>query len=226
VIRPELTLVPGPLADLGGAAPAPGVRRARAKTKLPKAPEIKTVPPTAAVPAWARANRRAGENESLFAAGAGLALLDAHFRRDPPPAGALRSRLALQSAAASAKMARLNADASALRVLRFAVTAEPLPAAKLLHLWHDLASRPPSLDARRFAIAAGLLDLPVAAADALAESLSEQSRAGDPDTAAAKAAAMISTAFPDAPTSDAEILALWPFDLVLAHRCAGTGPCR
>ena len=55
------------------------------------------------------------------AAGAGLALLDAFLRRDPPAAGALRSRLALKSAAASAKILRLNADEGALRDLRFAV---------------------------------------------------------------------------------------------------------
>ena len=44
----------------------------------------------------------------MFAAGAALALLDAALRADPPAAGALRARLALQSAAASAKMLRLN----------------------------------------------------------------------------------------------------------------------
>jgi hypothetical protein len=69
----------------------------------------------------------------LFAAGAGLALLDAHLRRDPPWARALRSRLALQSAAASAKILRLNADAAALRDLRFAV-GDAGPAARLLQL--------------------------------------------------------------------------------------------
>jgi hypothetical protein len=218
VIRPDLTLVANPFAELYEAVPSLGVKQARAKTNSPKAPEIKTVPLTAAVPTWARANGRAGENESLFAAGAGLAFLDAHFRRDPPAAGALRSRLALQSAAASAKMARLNADAAALRDLRFAVAAEPLPAAKLLQLWHDLAGRPPSLDARRFAIAAGLLDLPAANAEALAETLHEQSRAGDPISAAANAAAATFSAFPDARAAEAEILALWAFDLVLAIR--------
>jgi Protein of unknown function (DUF1403) len=104
--------------------------------------------------------------------------------------------------------------------LRFAITAEPLAAAKLLELGRDLTSRPPSLDARRLATAASLLDLPVATGDALAESLSEQSRAGDPISAAAKAAALTFAAFPDAPAADAEILALglrlrWPRPLSL-----------
>jgi Protein of unknown function (DUF1403) len=218
VIRPALTLVPDPLVDLGEPVPALSVRRARTKAHSLKAPENKTSPPPAAVPAWARAHGRAGESEPLFCAGAGLALLDACLRRDPPAAGALRARLALQSAAASAKILRLNADAAALRDLRFTATAEPPPAAKLLELWRDLTGRPPSLDARRLANAAGLLDCPFATADALAERLSEQSRAGDPVSAAAKAAAAVFAAFPGAPAAEAEVLALWAFDSVLALR--------
>ena len=52
------------------------------------------------------------------------------------------------SAAASAKILRLNADEGALRDLRFAVGDELGPAAKLLTLWRELAARPPSLDAK------------------------------------------------------------------------------
>ena len=225
MIRPALTLVPDPLATRSETVPAPGVRRARTKTSSPKAPEIETSPPPAAVPAWARAHGRAGENEPFFCAGASLALLDACLRRDPPAAGTLRQHLALTSAAASAKILRLNADASALRDLRFTATAEPPPAAKLLELWRDLAGRRPSLDVRRFAAAAGLLALSVAAPDALAERLSETARAGDPVSAAAKAAAAVFAALPDAPAADAEVLALWAFDLVLALRLR-CGPCR
>jgi Protein of unknown function (DUF1403) len=218
VIRAALTLVPDPVADLGkGALASPG-RPAPAKRTAANCLDQQTFPSPPALPSWARASGWAGQGDPLFFAGAGLALLDAVLRRDPPAAGALRARLALQSAAASAKILRLNADAAALRDLRFAVAAEPLPAAKLLQLWRDLAGRPPSLDARRLATAVGLLDLPVATADALAESLSEQSRAGDPVSAAAKAAAQAFSAFPDAPAPEAEILAFWLFDLVLAIR--------
>ena len=106
-------------------------------------------PVPAPVPAWARASGRAGEGDLLFAAGAGLALLDAHLRRDPPCAGVLRSRLALMSTAASAKILRVNADEAALRDLRFAVGDALGPVAKLLRLWRDLAARPPGLDPRR-----------------------------------------------------------------------------
>jgi hypothetical protein len=218
VIRAELTLVPDALADLGEGIAAPSIRRSPTKTNSPKVVELRAFPPPVAVPAWARATGRAGESDPLFAAGAGLALLDAHLRHDPPAAGALRSRLALQSAAASTRILRLNVDASALRDLRFPATAEPPPAAKLLELWRELAARPPSLDARRVGAAAGLLDLSVAAPDALAERLSEIARAGDPVSAAAKTAAAVFTALPDAPAADTEVLALWAFDNVLALR--------
>jgi hypothetical protein len=223
VIRADLALVPDPLADLGEAVATPSRRSARTGRSSAKAREAQAFPPPAAFPAWARANGRADEHP-LFAAGAGLALLDVLLRRDPPTAGALRSRLALQSAAASAKLLRLNTDDGGLRDLRFAVAAEALPAAKLLQLWRDLVGRPPSLDPRRLAIATGLLDLPVTNADALTESLSEQSRAGDPISAAAKAATATSSAFPDAPAASTEILALWAFDMVLALRLRWARP--
>jgi hypothetical protein len=153
----------------------------------------------------------------LFAAGAGLALLDAHLRRAPSAAGALRQRLALKSAAASAKILRLNTDEGALRDLRFAV-GDAGQAARLLALWQDLAARPPSLDTRRLAAVVSALDLAVPNADALAETLREPSRAGDPVSAAAKAAATTFAALPDAQAADAEVLALWAFDSALALR--------
>jgi len=173
--------------------------------------------PPLAAPSWTRASGRA-DGDQLFFAGAGLALLDAVLRHDPPAAGALRQRLALQSAGACAKILRLNADVAALRDLRFAVGDALGPAAKLLRLWREFAARPPALDAGRTRSAAAVLDLPVADADVLAERLREQSRAGDPVSAAAKAAAAAFSAFPDAPAAEAEILALWVFDLVLAVR--------
>jgi Protein of unknown function (DUF1403) len=217
VIRADPTLVLDPLAELDEAISTLSRRSARTGRSSTKTLEASALPPPAAVPAWARASGRAGE-DSLFAAGAGLALLDAHLRRDPPVAGALRARLALQSAATSATILRLNADAGALRDLRFAVGDALVPAAKLLQLWRELAARPPALDAGRIRAAAAVLDLPVANADVLAESLRQQSRAGDPVSAAAQAAAAAFSAFPDAPAAEAEILALWAFDMSLAIR--------
>jgi len=215
VIRPDLTLVPDPLADLGEAVPAPLRRSARTSRTSAKAPETQAFPPPAAVPSWARASGRAGD--PLFAAGAGLALLDAHLRRDPPAAGALRSRLALISAAASAKILRLNTHEGALRDLRLAV-GDAGPAARLLQLWRDLAARAPSLDPGRLAAAAAALDLAPPDPDGLATSLKACAGEGDPISAAAKVAAFVFSAFLDAPAAEAEILALWAFDLALAIR--------
>jgi hypothetical protein len=216
VIRADLTLVLNPIADLGEGVPEPLRERARAKTSAAKAQGRQAFPPPAAVPAWARASGRAGEGDPLFFAGASLALLDAHLRRDPPAAGALRARLALQSAAASAKILRVNTHEGALRDLRFAV-GDAGPAARLLQLWRDLAARPPSLDLDRLRTAAARLDLAVDP-NGLAPSLKACAGEGDPVSAAAKAAALAFSAFPDAPTAEAEILALWVFDLVLAIR--------
>ena len=208
--------------DLQERLSAPPAKRARAASIPRKNPEYKTVPP-APIPAWARASGRAGEGDPLFAAGAGLALLDAFLRADPPAAGALRSRLALQSAAASAKILRLNADEGALRDLRFAVGDALGPAANLLRLWRDLASRPPGLDPGRISGAVARLDLAVDP-NGLAASLKARAWEGDPVSAAAKAAAAVFSAFPDAPTAAAEILALWVFDLVLAIRLRWARP--
>jgi hypothetical protein len=223
VIRPDLTLVPDPLADLGEGGPAPLRRSAATRRTSAKAPETQVFPSlaTAPVPAWARASGRA-DGDPLFAAGATLALLDAHLRRDPPAAGALRARLALQSAAASAKILRLNTHEGALRDLRFAV-GDAGPASRLLQLWRDLAARPPSLDAARLAAAAAALDLAVDP-NGLAPRLKACAGEGDPVSAAAKAAAFTFSAFPDAPAAEAEILALWLFDLVLAIRLRWSRP--
>jgi hypothetical protein len=216
VIRADLTLVPDPSADLGEGGPAPLRRRGRSQ-QTSKAPERLAFPPSPPTPSWARASGTAGEGDPLFAAGASLALLDAHLRRDPPAAGALRSRLALISAAASAKILRLNADTAGLRDLRFAVGEELGPAAKLLGLWRTLADRPAVLDPKRIVDAAAALDLAVDP-NGLASNLKDCAGQSDPVSAAAKAAALVLSTLPDAPPAEAEILALWVFDMVIAIR--------
>ena len=179
----------------------------------------------APIPAWARASGRAGEGEPLFAAGAGLALLDAALRSDPPAAGALRARLALQSATASAKILRLNADQATLRDLRFAV-GDPLgPAANLLSLWRDLAGRRPSLDPGRIRDVAARLDLAVDP-NGLAASLKACVGEGDPVSAAAKAAGAVFSAVPDAPAPTPKSLRFGCSTRSSPSGCAGRGPCR
>ena len=164
MIRAEPDLLADLADDPDATAPAPPSRGVRARRSASNPLGQQPFPPLAAapVPSWARASGRAGQGDPLFAAGAGLALLDAFLRRDPPAASALRQRLALTSAAASAKILRVNADEGALRDLRFAMGDDPGPAARLLRLWRELASRPTSLDAGRLAAAAGWLDLGMA----------------------------------------------------------------
>ena len=218
MIRADFDLLAGLASDSAERVDAPPATRARAKTtSLAKTPERQAFPP-APIPAWARASGRAGEGDPLFAAGAALALLDGHLRTDPPAAGALRVRLALKSATASAKMLSVNTDEGALRDLRFAV-GDPLgPAANLLSHWRDCAGRPPSLDPDRIGDAAARLELGLVNTTALTETLLAHSRAGDPVSAAAKAAATVFSHFPDAPAAPPEILALWAFDMVIAIR--------
>ena len=196
---------------------APLPKTAKAKRPRAKAPETQAFPP-APIPAWARASGRAGEGDPWFAAGAALALLDGFLRHEPPCAGALRKRLALMSAAASAKILRLNADEGALRDLRFAVGDALGPAANLVSLWRDLAGRPPAFDADRLATAAARLDLALPDPNGLASGLKACAGEGDPVSAAGKTAALVASAFPDAPAAETEILALSLFDLVLAIR--------
>ena len=158
VIRADLTLVSDPAADPDDGVPAPLRRRGGASRTSAKAQERQAVPdPAPAVPSWAKASGRA-DGDPLFFAGASLALLDAFLRRDPPAAGALRARLALKSAAASAKILRLNVDEGALRDLRFAI-GEAGPAARLLSGVAGARRPAPGLDAGRLAAAAAALDL-------------------------------------------------------------------
>jgi len=218
VIRADLELLADRASDPLERAPAPVRQPRRTRRTSTKTRERHAPPPPAAIPAWARASGRAGEGDPLFAAGAGLALLDAFLHTEPPAAGALRARLALHSAAASAKILRLNADEAALRDLRFA-TGDPLgPAAALLSLWRDGTGRPPSLDPVRIFDAAARLDLALDSNVGLAVKLKACAGEGDPVSAAAKAAALAFCAAPDAQAPPSEIFALWVFDITLALR--------
>jgi hypothetical protein len=218
VIRADLELLDSRTPNPRDRVRAP-LRQPLPSKRLPaEAPKHQAFPPPASIPAWARASGRAGEGDPLFAAGAALALLDAALRADPPASGALRARLALQSAAASAKILHLNADEAALRDLHFAV-GDPLdPTANLVSLWRDGADRPPGLDPSRTFQAAARLDLALSDPNGLALSLKSCTGEGDPVSAAANAAALAFGAVPDAPPPEAEILALWAFDMVIALR--------
>jgi hypothetical protein len=217
VIRADFQMLANVLPGREDCVPAPAATRARAERTPAKTPERRAPPPPAPIPAWARANGRAGQGEPLFAAGAGLALLDACLRADPPAAGALRARLALQSAAVSAKILRLNADAA-----RYATSASPLathsgPRRTCCRSGAmPLAGRPASTQPG-FSTQRRRLDLAVDP-NGLALSLKACAGEGDPVSASAKPAALAFAAVPDAPAPPSEIMALWVFDMVIALR--------
>jgi hypothetical protein len=218
VIRADLHLISESVVDPGEGVGTPLPNTAKAKRVTAKALERQAFPQPAPIPAWARASGRPGQGDPLFFAGAALALLDAHIRRDPPAAGAVRARLALKSAAASAKILRVNADEATLRDLRFAVRNPSGAAAALASMWRDCARRPPSLDPDRLRAAAAALDLALPDSNALASHLKARAGEGDPVAAASTIAALVAFAFPDAPAPPAEIFSLWVFDMTIAIR--------
>ena len=221
VIRADLDSALRPARrPLGMAAQRRCARRARAKRTAAKAPERQALPPPAPIPAWARASGRAGEGDPLFSAGAELALLDAFLRADPPAAGALRARLALKSAAASAKILRAQRRRSraarpALRRRRSArAGGEPFVA--MARSRRPAAQPRPRPDPRRGG-AARPCRWPNATT--LAESLRKLAAGqGIRFQRPRRRAALAFSAFPDAPAAEAEILALWVFDMVIAIR--------
>ena len=113
------------------------------------------------------------------------------------------------SAAASAKILRLNADEGALRDLRFAVRRRARACGKpfeaVARSRRPAAQPRPGPDRRR----GGALDLALPDPNGLASSLKACAGEGDPVSAADKSAALVFSAFPDAPAAEAEILALW-----------------
>jgi hypothetical protein len=171
------------------------------------------------LPSWVRPRGKAADQAAAaFAAGAGLALLDASLGQKPPCAGALQHRLALRAAAASARILRLREDQAALRdAEHLAVSDDPGRAGRLHRLWRRLASDDARLDPGRLSEARRWLDLPEEGDFSALIGEFEQVLAGsaDPVTAAAQAAARAYRRFP---LPEGEILAASSADLVLALR--------
>ncbi len=165
--------------DRIGEAPAAAARR-RSRKGAKQAHEPFNPLAQSVFPSWARlpghcavdpnsgsgaANVSSGAANSCaaFSAGAGLALLDAILRENPPFAGVLRQRLALRAAVACARIARLREDERALRDAEHLAPGrgdEPGPAGRIHRLWRLFASRPLRLDASTLRMAADLLGLP------------------------------------------------------------------
>ena len=198
------------------APPATRPRRRRAIEPPPLQSPLNYGP----FPAWARVDWGAQEESpaAFFAAGASLALIDGVLLPNPLFAGALRSRLALRAAAASAKILRLRGDEGALRdAEHLAAADDPGPAGRLHRLWRSLARQNARLDAERLCEALRLLDAPEPGdLSALLRSLQELAQGpGDPVTLAAQAAAR---AYHLCPAPEGEVFALWIADLLLALR--------
>lgn len=188
----------------------------------------------APVPGWARSALPAGESEAAFQAGAALGALDARIRADVRAAAVWRRRLALKAAAATAQMIRRGEDEAMLRdafLLRRGA-ADPGPAGRLLLAWRDLdrgldrsrdrdLDRPAPLDREVIDRVTGLFDLPgdevLTAAIARVQQIAGATAPAP--IAAAHAATHVAEQRPDA-----EPLALWLADAVLAIRLRWPAP--
>jgi hypothetical protein len=217
-----------PAADPRGEAPVALPRRRSRRREEPNAAPTNRLLERA-FPSWARPPSEPGVGadagaDAAFFAGAGLALLDQILRADPPFAGALRQRLALRAATACAALARHREDAHALRDAEHLAGAggdgHTSPAGHIHRLWRAFAVGPVQIDAENLRRAADLLELPQDLdLEALAGTLRPLAQSQEtPLAAAARAGSATLQALDGAARVDAEILAFWLSDLVLARR--------
>jgi hypothetical protein len=222
-------------ADSRGAAPVATPRRRSRRLAAPSSAPTNPLSEQA-FPSWARPPKLPAVGadagfEAAFFAGAGLALLDAILRENPPFAGALRQRLALRAATACAALARHREDSAALRDAEHLSpnaggNAPTSPAGRIHRLWRLFASRPTSLDASTLRMAGELVGLADEKNfDGLAAALRDiVAGAEHPLAAAAGASAAAMKLFRDAPSVDAEIFSYWAADLALARRLGWDAP--
>lgn len=183
---------------------------------------LKIVLETPRAPAWAQPTARAlrDENalfEAAFLAGAGLAALDAFLRMRPPWSGVWRRRLALAAAAQSLRLVGCRGVEASLRdawALR-RPGADPGPAGRVLGAWRALADPSDALREERIDAAAVAFGIPLGP-EGRAIALAAQSlhEARTPALIAAAEIARLAAAR----RPDAELLALWLADAMLALR--------
>jgi len=206
-------------------------RRLAAPSIMPTNPLLEQ-----AFPSWARppngpAVGAGAGGDAAFFAGAGLALLDASLRENPPFAGALRQRLALRAATACAGLARHREDSSALRDAEHLSAdaggnAPTSPAGRVHRLWRGFAAPSVGFDEPSLRKAADLLELPrdldlEALAGALRRLFQGEK---NPLAAAARAGSTTTRMLDGAPRAETEILALWLSDLMLAGKLGWDAP--
>jgi hypothetical protein len=183
----------------------------RSEAALPKA----ILPPV--VPGWTRLGDMVPDAEqTAFHTGGAFALLHIRVMADAPFAQLWRRRLALKAAAASVRMARRGEHEEMLRDAFFLRTGseDPGPAGRLLVAWRSLERSAPLDDESVFQVADILQlkkDEALRGAITGAQQLAKSDR-GAP-LAAAETAKLVIARRPDA-----EMLALWLADAVLAAR--------
>jgi Protein of unknown function (DUF1403) len=155
--------------------------------------------------------------EAAFLAGAGLGALDAFLRLAPRWAGVWRRRQALEAAVASLRLIGRREDQAALRdawMLR-RPGDDPGPAGRVLAAWRSLSERSDPLAPERVEAAAAGFGLAIGAALPAIVAAAQELAAGNRPAvlAAAEAARRVVVLRPDA-----ELLALWLADAVLAFR--------
>ncbi|QOF74813.1 DUF1403 family protein (plasmid) [Aminobacter sp. SR38] len=184
-----------------------------------RASQASAVPPALPrVPSWALPDGPvANDADAAFYAGAALASLDGLVRSEPVWAGSWRQRQALKCAVAAVRLAGRSEEEAALRDAWYLRPAggDPGPAGSILGAWRYLASRPPTIDAGGLALVAEWLGLrPDDRYEKLAETV-EELAAGDKPAPLAAAAIASHVA---AGRADAEPLAWWLADLILARK--------
>jgi hypothetical protein len=199
---------------------------ARARITLPPPP---TVSP---FPGWARLHTAAKTpEETAFLAGAALAALHPIACHDHPIGGLWRQRLALANAAALARDAGRTEDEAALRDAWYLRRPgdDPGPAGRVLQAWRRLAERDPLDKAIRLVLRpkdwmldlTNMLDVRLDAALEDVGDVAKKLAVGE-RSAIAATTAMVAVSLQKRP--DAEALALWLADAVLAHRLKWSAP--
>ncbi len=172
-------------------------------------------------PLWARPSgnlREISEAEALFFAGAALAALDSVAKSEPPWAGAWRARLALKSAAAvAANLLNRREDEAALRdAVALAKPGQDFgPAGRVYAAYRALGGPGDPFRPEKLAAVAADLQAPFdpGRAGELVAALEQAVGRGRPAPIVAAAAAEAATKI----RADAEPLALWVADVVLAR---------
>lgn len=170
------------------------------------------------VPGWALSRgAAASEADAAFAAGSALNTLDNLIRTEPVWGGCWRMRLALKSASAEVRMAGRTEDEAGLRdaVLLAVAGGDPGPAGRIYLAHRALAGRRRAIDTGFLAELADLLALKWD--DRLAEAAEQVDEALQSGRAVPFAAAGLVSALCSA-RPDAEALAGWLADWVIAHR--------